>query len=73
LVVEGEPAFIDDQQRGPPIEPGVDAMKEIREDGGGRAGADQPLGLEGLDVGLAKALGLGVEQPAPRAADAIGL
>jgi hypothetical protein len=48
-------------------------MEEIGEHGGGRAVADQTFGLEDLDVGLAEALGLGVEQPAPRAADAIGL
>ena len=73
LVVEGEPALVDDEQRRPAVEPVLDAVEEIGEHRGRRAGADQPLGLEGLDVGLAEPLGLGVEQPAPRAADAIGL
>jgi hypothetical protein len=48
-------------------------VEEIGEHGGRRAGADQALGLEGLDLGLAEALGLGVEQPAPGTADRVGL
>jgi hypothetical protein len=44
-----------------------------REHSRSRAGADQPFGLEGLDAGLAKVLGFGIEEPAPRAPDAIGL
>ena len=47
-------------------------MEQIGQDGCGRSGADQALGLEGLHVRLADPLGLGVEQPAPRPADAIG-
>ena len=48
-------------------------MEEIGEHGGRGAGADQALGLEGLNRRLAEPLGLGVEQPAVGAADAIGL
>ena len=72
-VVEREPALVDDQQRRPAVEAAFDAMEEIGEHGGRRAGADQALGLEGLHRGLAEPLGLGVEQPAVRTADAIGL
>ena len=64
LVVEGQPAFVDDQQRRPAVEPAFDAMEEIGEHGGRGAGADQPLGLERLHRGVAKPLGLGVEQTA---------
>ena len=72
-IVEGEPAFVDDEQGRAAVEPVLDAVEEIGEHGGRGAGADQPFGLEGLDVGLAEPLGLGVEQPAAGAADAIGL
>ena len=64
LVVQRKPAFIDDQQRRPAVEAVFDAMEEIGEHGGRSAGADQPLGLERLHRGVAKPLGLGVEQPA---------
>ena len=64
VVVEREPAFIDDEEAWPPIEPAFDAMEEIGEHGRRGAGADQALGLEGLDVGVAETFGLGVEQPA---------
>ena len=73
LVVEGEPAFIDDQQGRPAVEPAFDAMEEIGEHGGRGAGADQALGLECLDVGFAQPLGFGVEQAAIGTAEAIGL
>ena len=69
-IVEREPALVDDEQRRPAVEPVLDAVEQIGEHRGRRAGADQALGLEGLDVGLAEALGLGIEQPAPGAADA---
>ena len=72
-VVEREPALVDDEQRRPAVEPGLDAMEQIGEHGGRGAGADQPFGLEGLNVGLAETLGLGVEQPAVGPAEAIGL
>ena len=48
-------------------------MEEIGKDRRRGAGADQALGLEGLDVGLAEALGLGIQQSAPGTADRIGL
>jgi hypothetical protein len=51
----------------------LDAMEEIGEHCGRRAGADQTLGLEGLNRGAAETFRLGVEQPAVSAADAIGL
>src|SRR5208283_65742 len=73
LVVEGEPAFIDDQQGWPSVEPAFDAMKEIGEHGGRGARADEALGFESLDARFAEALGLGVEKAAERAAEAIGL
>ena len=43
-------------------------MEQIGQDGGRGARADQPLGLERLHVGVAEALGLGVEQPSARPA-----
>ena len=73
LVVERQPAFIDDQQRRPAVEAVFDAMEEIGEHGGRSAGADQPLGLERLHRGVTKPLGLGVEQTTRGAANAIGL
>ena len=48
-------------------------MEQISEHGGSRGGADQSLGFEGRNISLAQALGLAIEQPAPRPADAIGL
>jgi hypothetical protein len=71
-VVEREPTLVDDQERGPPVELGLDAMEQRGEHRGGRAGADQPLGLEDLNIGLAEALGFGVEESPPGPADAIG-
>jgi hypothetical protein len=65
LVVEREPAFVDDEQRRRAVEPALDAVEEIGEHGGGRARADQPLGLERLHRRLAEMFGLGVEQPSP--------
>jgi len=60
-IVECKPPLVDDQQRGPPVEPALYAMEQIGEHGGCRSCTDQPFGLEGLNVGLAKALGFGVE------------
>ena len=71
-IVERQPAFVDDEQGGPTVETPLDAVEEIGEDGRRRARADQALGLEGLHVGFAQALGLGVEQPAVGPADAVG-
>ena len=73
VIVEREPAFVDDDQGGTAVEAILDAVEEIGEDGGRRATADQPFGLEGLHLGVAQVLGLGVEQPAPWTADGIGL
>src|SRR5208283_2553953 len=73
FVVEGEPAFIDDQQGWPSVEPAFDAVEEIGEHGGRSARADQALGLEGVYARFAEALGLGVEQPAIGTAETIGL
>ena len=47
-------------------------MKEIGENRGRRAGADQPFGLERLDRRRAEMFPFGVEQPPIGAADAIG-
>ena len=60
-------------KRRPAVEAILEPMEQIGEHGGRGAGADQPFGLERLHVGAAEVLGLGVEQPAPRAADGIGL
>ena len=73
LIVEREPAFVDDQQRRPAVEPAFDAMKEIGQHGRRGAGADQALGLEGLDVGFSQPLGFGIEQATIGTAEAIGL
>ncbi len=72
-VVEREPAFIDDQQCRPAVEPAFDAMKEIGQHGRRGRGSDQALGLKGLNVGLSQPLGFGIEQAAIGPAEAIGL
>ena len=48
-------------------------MKQVGEHRRCGASTDQPLGLERLDVHLADALDLRVEQPAPGAAETVGL
>ena len=73
FVVERKPAFVDDQQRRPAVEPALDAMEEIGQHRGRGRGSDQPLGLKGLDFGLSEPLGLGIEQAAVGTAEAIGL
>ncbi len=70
FIVERQPAFVDDQHGGPPVEAVLDAVEQIGEHGRRRAGADETLGLEGLDRGFAEMLVLGIEQPAIRSADA---
>ena len=70
-IVEREPALVDDQQCRPAIQASFDAMEQIGEHGGSRGGANQPLGLESRNVGLAETFGFSVQQPAPRAADTI--
>ena len=49
VIVEREPAFVDDQERWPSIQTVADPMEEIRKDGRRRAAADQPFGFKGLD------------------------
>ena len=71
LVVECQPAFIDDDERRRSVEPILDAVEELGQNGGRGLGADQPLGLEGLHRRSAEMLGLGVQQPAPGPADAV--
>ena len=68
-----EPALVDDEQRGAPIEPVLDTMEEIGKHRRRRARADQPFCLEGLDFGLAEALRLRVEQASPGTANGVGL
>ena len=51
-IVEREPAFVDDEERRPAVEPIFDTVEEIGEDGGRGAAADQPFGLERLDATL---------------------
>ena len=72
-VVEGEPTLVDDEQGWTPVEPIADAVEEVGENRGRGAGADKALGLEGLDVGLAEAFRLGVEQPSPGSSDGVRL
>ena len=72
-VVEDQPTLVDDEQGRPAVEAALDAMEEIGQHSGGGASADQPLGLKGLDRCGAELLGLGVEQSAGRAANAIRL
>src|SRR5260370_1119356 len=68
-----KPALVDNQQGGAAVEPAFDTVEQIGQHRGPGTGADQSFGLEGLDGGLAEPFGLGVEQPAPGSADAIGL
>ena len=49
-VVEREPALVDDEKGRPAVEPVLDPVKEIGKDGRRRAGTNQALGLEGLNV-----------------------
>ena len=72
-IVEREPALVDDEQGRPAVEPIFDAVKQIGQHGGRGAGADQALGLEGLDLRFAKTLGLRIEQAAPGPGDGVGL
>ncbi len=71
-IVKGEPALIDDQQRGAAVEPVLNAVEQVGEYGGSGVGTDQAFCLERLDAGLAEMLGLGIKEPPPRTADAIG-
>src|SRR3546814_6042990 len=64
--VEDKPALVDDDQGRRAIEPLPDAVKEIGEHGGGRGGADEPLGLERLHTRVAEAFDLRVEEASPR-------
>jgi len=73
VIVEREPAFVDNEQRGAPIEPILDAVEEVRQDSRRRACPDQPFGFEGLDIRLAEALRFRVEQSSPGTPDRIGL
>jgi len=73
VIVEGEPALVDDEQGGPPIEAVFDAVEEIGEDSGRGAPADQTLGFESLNLGLAETLALRIEQSSPGTAHGIGL
>ena len=66
VIVEREPALVDDEQRGATIEPVLDAMEQVGQDSRRRACPDQPLGLERLDLCLAEALGLPRRAVAPR-------
>ena len=47
-------------------------MEQVGQDGCGRASTDQALGLESLNRRLPKPFSFGVEQTAPRPADAVG-
>ncbi len=64
IVIEREPALVDDEQRGSSVEPITDPVEQVREDGGRRAGSHQPLDLEGLHIRRSEPFGLGIKQPA---------
>ena len=51
LIIERQPALVDDEQGWPTIEPVADPMKQIGQDGRRSPSADQPLDLEGLYIG----------------------
>ena len=52
FIVERQPALVDDEQRRTSVEPVSNTVKEIGEHGGRGAGADEALGLEGLNTCL---------------------
>ena len=70
--VENEPALVDDDQRRRAVETPFDTVEEIGEDRRCGRCADQAFGFERLHAREPEMLGLGIEQPAPRAADKIG-
>jgi hypothetical protein len=70
--VEDQPAFVDDDERGRAVQPAFDPVEQVGQDGGGRSAADQAFGLERLHRRFAEPLGLRIEQPAPRPAEAVG-
>ena len=72
-VIEGKPAFVDDDEGGPSVETPADPVKQIGQDSRGGTCPVKALGLEGLDVGVAQAVRFGVQQPAPGSGDGIGL
>src|SRR5690606_41821067 len=54
LVVQRQPAFVDDEQRRAAVEPVADSVEEIGEHGGGRPGSDKSLDLKRLHGGAAR-------------------
>ena len=66
-IIERKPAFVDDEQGGPAVEAVLDAVEEIGEDRRRGARADQPFGLEGLDLGFAEPLASRRRAAGPRA------
>lgn len=73
LVVEREPAFVDQDQRRPAVEAPRYAVEQIGEDRRRRRGADKAFGLERLKVARAERLGIAVEQAAIGSGERIGL
>src|SRR5690606_29904783 len=63
VVVERQPALVDDDEGRRPVEAVLDAMEEIGEHRRRRTGADEALGLESLHARFAEMLDLRVEQP----------
>src|SRR3546814_13374821 len=69
---EDKPALVDEDQGRRAVEPAFDAVKQIGQNRRRGGCADQPLGFERLHARRPKMLGLGIEQPAPGAADQLG-
>ena len=72
-IVQRQPPLVDEDQCRRPGQAALDPVEEVGQYGRCRGSADQPLGLEGLDVRIPKRLGLGVEQPAPGSVERVGL
>jgi len=65
MIVEREPAFVDDDECGTAVEPILYAVEEIERTAGAATASDQPFGLEGLNLSTTQMFCLGVEQAAP--------
>ena len=73
-VVEEDPGFVEDEQRGSTVEPRFEAMEEIGQHRGDDTGlSHQRLRFEALDIGKCQLLFGGVEQPAVRPVERVRL
>ena len=73
FIIEREPSFIDDEQSWPAIKPCFNTVEQVGKDSRRDCGADQPIGLEDLDRGIAKTFIFRIEKPAIRPPKAIRL